>query len=252
LKSVEAKLDGARLIGDGVVSAFFWADKPKERIKRLVEFQKVVQSNLGSSRWIDAVAPFGATLKTGEYPVTAFHWPLEFPEVFARNSVGFDAIVGNPPFAGKITIISGNRKNYLPWLQTLHQGAHGNSDLVAHFFRRAFSLLRPGGIFGLIATNTIGQGDTRASGLAAILAHGGTIVRATRRLKWPGEATVVVSVVHVAKAEEALCPILNERPAKCQACQRCIGKREQLPRTRAARVCDGARPCARPDDRGRN
>ena len=119
--------------------------------------------------------------------------------MFARDNGGFDAIVGNPPFAGKNTITGGNSKNFLPWLQTLHQGAHGNADLVAHFFRRAFCLLRVGGVFGLIATNTIGQGDTRASGLTTILSYGGAILRATRRLKWPGEAAVVVSVVHVAK-----------------------------------------------------
>src|SRR5690606_30139419 len=29
-----------------------------------------------------------------------FHWPLEFPEVFARSLSGFDALVGNPPFLG--------------------------------------------------------------------------------------------------------------------------------------------------------
>ncbi len=27
-----------------------------------------------------------------------FHWPLEFPEVFAHEAKGFDGIVGNPPF----------------------------------------------------------------------------------------------------------------------------------------------------------
>jgi hypothetical protein len=93
--------------------------------------------------------------------------------------------------------------SYLPWLQSLHEGAHGNADLVAHFFRRAFGLLRPGGVFGLIATNTIGQGDTRASSLAPILRHGGAILRATRRLKWPGDAAVMVSVIHVAKGAVA-------------------------------------------------
>jgi hypothetical protein len=199
LKAVDAKLEVARLIGDGVVSTFFHADKPKERIKRLVEFQKAVQTHLGSGAWVDAVAPFAAQLRRGENPIPPFHWPVEFPEVFARDNGGFDAIVGNPPFAGKNTIIAGQRRNYLPWLQTLHEGAHGNADLVAHFFRRAFGLLRSGGVFGLIATNTIGQGDTRASGLATILAQGGAILRARRRLKWPGEAAVVVSVVHVVK-----------------------------------------------------
>ena len=135
---------------------------------------------------------------------------MEFPEVFARENSGFDAVVGNPPFAGKNTIIGGNAKSYLPWLQTLHDGAHGNADLVAHFFRRAFGLIRLDGVFGLIATNTIGQGDTRASGLTTILREGGAIARARRRLKWPGEAAVVVSVVHVAKGA-VQAPVLDGR-----------------------------------------
>jgi len=74
---------------------------------------------------------------------------------------------------------------------------------VAYFFRRAYALLRPGGTFGLIATNTIAQGDTRASGLRPIRNAGGTIYRATRRVKWPGLAAVVVSVVHVRKGAVA-------------------------------------------------
>lgn len=96
-------------------------------------------------------------LRAGEHGITPFHWQVEFPEVFARDNGGFDAIVGNPPFAGKNRIIAGSVKNYLPWLQTIHEGAHGNADLVAHFFRRAFGLLRQGGVFGLIAMNTVGH-----------------------------------------------------------------------------------------------
>jgi hypothetical protein len=68
-------------------------------------------------------------------------------------------------------------------------------------------------VFGLIATNTIGQGDTRATGLATILSEGGAILRATRRLKWPGEAAVVVSVVHVVKGM-APTPVLDGRPVQ--------------------------------------
>ncbi|MFG1270115.1 DNA methyltransferase [Xanthobacter sp. DSM 14520] len=199
LRHVDAKLEIARRIGDGIVAAFFAGDKPKVRIQKLVAFQKAVQSNLGSPRWVEVTEVFSNSLRAGEHGITPFHWQVEFPEVFARDNGGFDAIVGNPPFAGKNTIIAGSVKNYLPWLQTLHEGAHGNADLVAHFFRRAFGLLRQGGVFGLIATNTIGQGDTRASGLTRIIVDGGEISRATRRLKWPGEAAVVVSVVHIVK-----------------------------------------------------
>jgi len=128
-------------------------------------------------------------MKTGWRP---FHWQIEFPEVFLRDNSGFDAIVGNPPFAGKNTIAATSGPRYLPWLQTLHEGAHGNADLVAHFFRRAFDLIRNGGAFGLIATNTIGQGDTRATGLTPILNEGGHIYRATKRYQWPNEGAAVV------------------------------------------------------------
>lgn len=135
-------------------------------------------------------------------PIAPFHWEIEFPEVFAldamaRRHAGFDAIVGNPPFAGKNTLIEGNAEGYIDWLKQLHPESHGNADVVAHFYRRAFSLLKPGGCFGLIATNTIGQGDTRSTGLRWICTHGGTIYRARKRMQWPGEAAVVVSVAHV-------------------------------------------------------
>ena len=92
-----------------------------------------------------------------------------------------------------------NLTGYPDWLKLAHPESHGNADLVAHFFRRAFDLLRPGGTLGLIATNTISQGDTRSTGLRWICENGGTIYRAQRRLKWPGLAAVVVSVLHVSK-----------------------------------------------------
>ena len=50
--------------------------------------------------------------------------------------------VGNPPFGGKNTVINSHREGFLPYLQTIHEESHGNSDFVAHFFRRAFNLLR--------------------------------------------------------------------------------------------------------------
>jgi hypothetical protein len=81
-----------------------------------------------------------------------------------------------------------------------------NADLVAHFFRRAEGLLRKGGGFGLIASNTIAQGDTRESGLRQMIAHGTVLYRAVRRLKWPGEAAVVVSVVHGVKRPDRVPP----------------------------------------------
>jgi hypothetical protein len=138
----------------------------------------------------------------GDSQLRPFHWELEFPEVFGKGRDGFDSIVGNPPFSGKNGISESGGDEYIPWLQTLHVGAHGNADLSAHFFRRTFGLLCDHGTLGLISTNTIAQGDTRASGLQWIVGHGGEIYAATRSMLWPGLAAVAVSVVHVAKGRD--------------------------------------------------
>ena len=102
--------------------------------------------------------------RNAELPFAPFHWEIEFPEAFERDNPGFDGFVGNPPFAGKNTVAAGNVIGYPIWLKEMHEDSHGNADLVAHFYRRAFNLVRDGGTFGLIATNTIAQGDTRSSG----------------------------------------------------------------------------------------
>jgi hypothetical protein len=158
-----------------------------------------------------------------------FHWPLEFPEVFMRKggcstgSVsdrvtadasnaerpvahapgtassargGFDAFVCNPPFIGgqKITGNLGvSYRNFL--VDQLANGKKGSADLCAYFFLQAKRLLRTGGGFGMLATNTIAQGDTREVGLDQMAAAGGVIYRAMPSRPWPGEASLEVAEV---------------------------------------------------------
>jgi len=208
-RRVEKEAEPARIVGDAVISAFFAADKAKAREMERAKVESWIGGHL-QPRW-DALEA-RANVFRAEQGWQPFHWEIEFPEVFSRDNPGFDAIIGNPPFAGKNTISSASGSSYVPWLQQLHEGAHGNADLVAHFFRRAFSVLREGGAFGLIATNTISQGDTRSTGLATILRNGGTVFRATKRYQWPNEgAAVIVSIVHVAKSGGARSQILDER-----------------------------------------
>jgi len=188
------ELSKVRLLGDLAVAAFFEAEKPKDRERKRAEFANAAVSGEAERYrgWLEE-------RRQGEPPLAPFHWEIEFPEAFERENPGFDAIIGNPPFGGKNTVAAGNVPPYPDWLQAIHEETHGNADLVAHFYRRAFSLLREGGAFGLIATNTIAQGDTRASGLRWICQHGGEIYGVRKRVKWPGMAAVVVSVVHVMK-----------------------------------------------------
>ena len=188
----QLELDKVRLFGDLATAAFFDGAKPKEREAKRAEYaDAIIGGTAGQYRdWLDERCKEAP-------PLVPFHWEIEFPEVFDRENPGFDAIVGNPPFAGKNTVATGNVDRYPDWLKQMHEQSHGNADLVAHFFRRAFNLVREGGAFGLIATNTIAQGDTRSTGLRWICENDGAIYEARRRVKWPGLAAVVVSVVHI-------------------------------------------------------
>ncbi|MCX7424134.1 MAG: N-6 DNA methylase [Planctomycetia bacterium] len=126
-----------------------------------------------------------------------FHWPLAFPEVFAAG--GFDVILGNPPFLGGLRISSEYGDKYRQWISSVFTPFSGTADLCAAFFRRAFTALNSEGGFGLIATNTISQGDTREGGLAVMRSHGANINFAKRFVKWPGVASVEVNLCAVRK-----------------------------------------------------
>ena len=199
LKDTERILEPARLTAKVAIASFFAGGNAKQRQQNREEFGgKLIGYEKGLVHESDIQDVVG-TLTTGPKAIMPFNWELEFPEVFDRENPGFDAIVGNPPFAGKNTTINSNPEGYVDWLKVVHPEAHGNADLVAHFFRRAFTIIRHGGAFGLIATNTIAQGDTRSTGLRYICHHGGIIYNATRRYRWPGVAAVVVSLVHIWK-----------------------------------------------------
>lgn len=197
------ELGRVRLLGDLAVAAFFEAEKPKERERKRGEFaDAVVKGKADDYRiWLEE-------RRRADPPLAPFHWGIEFPEVFERDNPGFDAFVGNPPFLGGSKVSSTLGLPYLDWLVALHEGAHGNGDIVAHFFRRTFALLREEGTLGLIATNTIAQGDTRMTGLRWICEHGGAIFHVRKRVTWPGVAAVVVSVIHAIKGTvDALCQL---------------------------------------------
>ena len=202
-------LGEVRRFGDLTLTAFFEGSKPKERESRRAAYQEAILT-----RQARRYAAELAVRRNAEVPFAPFHWEIEFPEVFERENSGFDGFVGNPPFAGKNSVAAGNVAGYPSWLKELHAQSHGNADLVAHFYRRAFDLLRGGGAFGLIATNTIAQGDTRSSGLRWICERGGDVYRAVKRVKWPGDAAVVVSVVHVEKGEFAGKRMLDGAPVE--------------------------------------
>ncbi len=207
LDVADEALSLARLTGDCVIAAYFSAGKDRERVVKLDTLARQLVQYLGPQRRIEDRQPLTAavaSLHVSDHPLHPFHWQIEFPEVFTvdakgKPTGGFDAIVGNPPFAGSVLLSESSRDGYPEFLRSFFEGAGGKADLVAYFFRRSFEMLRSLGTFGLISTNSIAQGETRSAGLAWICLHGGQIYSATKRLKWPGLAAVVVSVIHIAK-----------------------------------------------------
>jgi hypothetical protein len=206
--------EGLRTAGDLMVAAFFAGSKPKERADKQEVYLALLSGTFGDDGLADSVQEIRERLAAGERGIRPFHWDLEFPEVFGDGRGGFDGFVGNPPFAGNNTFTQGYPEGILDWFKELHPESGGQCDLVAHFFRCCFTLLRPGGSLGLIATNTISQGDTRSSGLRWICLHGGTIYAARKRYKWPGVAAVVVSVVHLLKGDYAGTKQLDRLPVE--------------------------------------
>jgi N-6 DNA Methylase len=217
LISADEALNLARMMGDATIAAFFSGDRPKKREEVRRGMQSLVEADLKKDGFISVDGELDSaikTLRTGIKGIVPFHWELEFPEVFStdengKTAGGFDAIVGNPPFMSGTRISEQLGMNYFGWLTSAFPPAGHLCDLVAYFFRRSFDLLRTRGCFGLIATNTIAQGDTREGSLVPILASQGRIFSAMRRLRWPGEAAVVVSRVHVSKGLDVQPVLLN-------------------------------------------
>jgi hypothetical protein len=191
--------EGLRKVGDLMVAAFFSKTKPKERVERQQVYLAMLSGAFSDEELHNSVKAIQHQLCVGEQGVKPLHWDLEFPEVFADDQRGFDVFVGNPPFIGNNGFASFYPDGILDLFRGSFSGSGGRADYVVYFLRQCFEKLKTGGVLGLIATNKISQGDTRESGLQWICLNGGTVFNATKRRPWPGVASVVVSIVHIAK-----------------------------------------------------
>lgn len=198
-----------RMLGDLISASYFAESSDKGRKKALDNLAVKVPA------WIEGGA-FDAEfkgmvngLRKGERPVPVFHWEIEFPEVFLRENSGFDCFIGNPPFIAGSNISPHLGFEFHDWLMDTNTQSTGNADIAAFFFRRSFAMCNRGGALGLISTNTIAQGDTRQASLHFIRKNGGQIFATRRRLRWPGSASVVASVVHVLRSDRHISKTLD-------------------------------------------
>ncbi|SCF17586.1 Methyltransferase domain-containing protein [Micromonospora matsumotoense] len=184
-----------RAAADGVIAAGLrLGGKPGRALDEAYEsLAETVAAAMPADGTAASPESLNRILKEGLTPTVAtdydrwqpLHWMLELPDVLIDHS-GFDAVIGNPPFLGGSKITGAMGTNVRDWF--VHQiagGTRGSADLVAYFLLRAVELLRPSGTLGLIATNTIAQGDTRQVGLDQVVANGLTITRAVQSARWP-------------------------------------------------------------------
>jgi hypothetical protein len=203
LKEAEAALERVKVGCDLLVGARLLGLSPKET----EDFQLNLLFPYMAGQENESISARRAL--TAVRQVRAFHWEFEFPEVFERG--GFNAFVGNPPFIGGQRISGEHGVPYRDYLVTqVANGQRGSADLCAYFLLQAFSLLSNRGVFGLVATNTISQGDTREVGLDGITSRNGVIYRATTSTPWPGSAAVAVSTVYVRKGKVCGPKVLDE------------------------------------------
>ena len=110
------------------------------------------------------------------FRVNAFDWETQFPEVFKvgvqasacssgsgkdklklelqqknneTRTHGFDAVIGNPPYVRQETL----GEQFKTYAQSHYKTFAGTADLYVYFFEKAHSLLRQGGLFGMICSN---------------------------------------------------------------------------------------------------
>jgi hypothetical protein len=203
---------GDLIVGAALVTAGSDADASLEHLDAKLEELALRVDEAWAEPLLRAAEPDTMTLRQHSVPLLSdhgrrearrpFHWLAEFPEVFMQRHEGrgggFDAVVGNPPFVGsqKMTGLLGT--DYRDHLVVhLADGRRGKADLCAYFFLRAAAIIRPGGHVGMLAVNTIAEGDSRQVGIEAMRLRGIAIHAAWPNFEWPGTAAVVASQVHL-------------------------------------------------------
>ncbi|MFT4803700.1 MAG: transcription elongation GreA/GreB family factor, partial [Psychroserpens sp.] len=196
-----AKYWHLKSLADAQVAQFFIPKTPenKNRLTTDAQYRSALNSGL-------QLADQGASLAIAAKK-QFFHWFLEFPEVFGKG--GFDCILGNPPFLNGLKITELYGDNYNLYLVSNYVGGSKKVDLSAYFFRRDFEIINDSGFFSLISTNTISQGKTREGGLDYILRHGGQIIFGAKSIKWPGAASVIISLTSITKRQNITNKYLN-------------------------------------------
>jgi uncharacterized protein (DUF433 family) len=182
-----------------IVVAQFFIPKTVENENKLLTEGDYRQMLHGFKGWQDSRVAY-ATMIAAEKRF--FHWFLEFPNVFADEgkNYGFDCILGNPPFLWGNRISSNFGSDYRLFLDYLYPSSLANTDLCGYFFLLITKQLNETGFFSLISTSSISETDNRVSILDEIIKYG-KIIYANPKLKWPGGAQLIISLLSFTRSK---------------------------------------------------
>lgn len=91
-------------------------------------------------------------IKSNKIYENAFEWRFEFPEVLNEQGdfVGFDVVIGNPPYIRQENIDKTHKKYYAEYFTDV---GTGTADIYIYFFGRSIQLLKEKGEIGFITLN---------------------------------------------------------------------------------------------------
>jgi hypothetical protein len=153
-----ARLDGDagplrawRTIADAWCAAWFWPDASAAPAGSA--WPAFAAALRGASRELpeEIERRWRRTVSTVAASERFFHWELEFPELFyerdgtARAAAGFDAVIGNPPWASAGPFTRFSRDSGCYRLQ-----GDGHANLYQLFAERMLRLARSGGRVGMV------------------------------------------------------------------------------------------------------
>lgn len=99
--------------------------------------------------WKQQITKLKKLKKQPEVPLHFFDWKLDFPEIMneqVTDKVGFDIVIGNPPYI-KVQSI---QKDFTKYFKTKFKSANGKYDIYVIFIEHSFMLLKKSGVMTFI------------------------------------------------------------------------------------------------------
>ncbi|MCZ8067121.1 MULTISPECIES: Eco57I restriction-modification methylase domain-containing protein [unclassified Microcystis] len=105
---------------------------------------------------IDKLRPQLEEIESGKIYHNAFEWRFEFPEVLddKGNFIGFDVVIGNPPYI-QLSKIDSTTVKYKNYLLMRYETSGGRLNTFIFFTHLSFQILKQNGILSYIIPNTI-------------------------------------------------------------------------------------------------